>query len=325
MPKSPAWPAATSRCVFCARSMVLSTAASSCARRPNESSAPALTSDSMTRLFSSRRSIFSQNSWKDAKLFPSCSELRARGQDRFDGVAPDVLDGREAEADRVSVRREVRVAEAHVGRLDGDLHLAAFLDVLHDVFRLGDFRRQQRRHEFDRIVRLQIRGLIGHQRVGRGVRFVEAVPGELRHLIEDLGHRGLRVPQCRRTAHKAVALLGHGFGILFSHRPPQQIGFAQRVARQHVGDPHHLFLIDDHAERILQNSLQLRQQELHLAPTPLALDEVVDHVHRARAGRAHSAPSALPPCPACTAAKRPACPAIQTERRRTSARCETPA
>ena len=44
------------------RSMALSRTAINWPRRPNESMAPLLISDSSTRLFSSRRSTFSQNS-----------------------------------------------------------------------------------------------------------------------------------------------------------------------------------------------------------------------------------------------------------------------
>ena len=47
---------------FCACSMALSSTAISCDRRPSESMAPLLIRDSSTRLFSSRRSTFSQNS-----------------------------------------------------------------------------------------------------------------------------------------------------------------------------------------------------------------------------------------------------------------------
>ena len=47
---------------FLRASMALSSTAISCARRPRESMAPLLISDSSTRLFSSRRSTFSQNS-----------------------------------------------------------------------------------------------------------------------------------------------------------------------------------------------------------------------------------------------------------------------
>ena len=88
--------------------------------------------------------------------------------------------------------------------------------------------------------------------------------------------------QLLRATHKAIAHLRHRLLILFSHRAPQQIGLAQAEARQHLRNPHYLFLVNRHAQRILQYSLKLRQQKLYLLASPLALDEVVDHVHRPR-------------------------------------------
>ena len=83
---------------------------------------------------------------------------------------------------------------------------------------------------------------------------------------------------------KAVALLGHLLGILLAHGAAQQIGFAQRVAGEHVGDLHHLLLVDDDAQRLLEQGFQLRQLVADdLAAAPLALDEVVDHAALDRA------------------------------------------
>ena len=56
--------------------------------------------------------------------------------DGFDGVAADVLDRGQAEADGIAVRRELRAGDLHVGRLDRDAHLLALADVLDDVFGL---------------------------------------------------------------------------------------------------------------------------------------------------------------------------------------------
>ena len=80
MPKRPCWPAAASRCDFWARSMALSRAAQSWARRPKASMAPALMSDSSTRLLSRRRSTFSQNSQRrgEARLPFRLQSGRAR-------------------------------------------------------------------------------------------------------------------------------------------------------------------------------------------------------------------------------------------------------
>ena len=102
----------------------------------------------------------------------------------------DVLDRREAEADGIAGGRddggEVGVRDLYVGRHDGDVHLAALGDVLDYVLGLRGFAGQQRGHELDGIVRLEPGGVIGEQRVGGGVRLVEAVAGELLHQVEDL-------------------------------------------------------------------------------------------------------------------------------------------
>ena len=78
---------------------------------------------------------------------------------------------------------------------------------------------------------------------------------------------------------KAVALLGHGFSVFLSHGAAQQVGLAERVAGELVGDLHHLFLIDDDAERVFQNSFKLGDKVFDFAAAPFALDEVVDHAH----------------------------------------------
>src|SRR6185312_5689589 len=57
----------------------------------------------------------------------------------------------------------------------------------------------------------------------------------------------------------------------------QQVGFAQRVTGQNVGDLHDLFLIDDDAERLFQQVFQLRQFVLNFLPAPLAVNKVIDH------------------------------------------------
>ncbi len=76
-------------------------------------------------------------------LLPFCSKFGPSGDDRFDGVVADVLDGGEPEADRLSLfsgdGREVCVGDLDVRRNDGDVHLAALADVLDDVFGLGGF------------------------------------------------------------------------------------------------------------------------------------------------------------------------------------------
>ena len=56
--------------------------------------------------------------------------------------------------------------------------------------------RHRRRQELDRIIRLHIGGLVGDQRVSRGVALVEAVIGEALEQVED----GVGLLSARRRA-----------------------------------------------------------------------------------------------------------------------------
>ena len=63
------------------------------------------------------------------------------------------------------MRCEVRIADVYGGRFDRDAHLPALVDVLDDVVGASRDRRQQGGHELYRIVRFQVSGVIGKQRV----------------------------------------------------------------------------------------------------------------------------------------------------------------
>ena len=69
----------------------------------------------------------------------------------------------------------------------------------------------------------------------------------------------------------------HFFRFLLAHGAPQQVGFTERVSGEAIGDLHHLLLVHDHAECLLQNLLQFGQFVFHLLAAMLAIDEVVDH------------------------------------------------
>ena len=99
--------------------------------------------------------------------------LRARLEDRLHRRLAHVLDGGQAEADRVAGHAEAHLRAVDVGRLHADAHRPAFLDVLHDLVGVAHFRGQQGGHELDRIVGLEVGGLVGDQPVGRGVRVVD--------------------------------------------------------------------------------------------------------------------------------------------------------
>src|ERR1043165_9274785 len=62
-----------------------------------------------------------------------------------------------------------------------------------------------------------------------------------------------------------------------SHRAAQQVGAAERIAAQDLGDLHDLLLIDDHAVGVAQHRLEPWVRILDLLLAVLAVDEVVDH------------------------------------------------
>ena len=86
-----------------------------------------------------------------------------------------------------------------------------------------------------------------------------------------------------RAGDEALALLGHLLDLLLAHGAAQQIGFAQRIPGDAVGDLHHLLLVDHDAVGFFQDLLQLREVVDHFLAAVLAIDEVVDHVHGAGA------------------------------------------
>ena len=115
------------------------------------------------------------------------------------------------------------------------------------------------RVEFFRVMRLQPAGLIGEQRIGGSVALVEAISGEFVDQVEQLV-RLLRLDprNLLATIDEALALGVHFRLHLLAHGPAQQVGIAQRIARQHLRRLHHLFLIDENAVGFGKNAFQLR-------------------------------------------------------------------
>ena len=92
------------------------------------------------------------------------------------------------------------------------------------------------------------------------------------------------MPARQRPFQKPLALPHHLLGLLLAHRAPQQVGLAERVSGQTVGDLHHLLLVDDDAVGLFENGLQLRKIVGDRPSAVLALDEVVHHAALDRAG-----------------------------------------
>ena len=109
-----------------------------------------------------------------------------------------------------------------------------------------------------------IGGLVGDQRVGRGVALVEAVFGEaLQHVEDRVGLRALDAA-LGRALDEVRALLLHLLADLLAHGAAQQIGLAERIAGQNLRRLHHLFLVDDDAEGLAQDRLELGMDVVRL-------------------------------------------------------------
>ena len=209
-----------------------------------------------------------------------------RCHNSVDGIFAGALNGAQAITNCLGVDR----CKAEFGGVDirpQNRQTVGFGIVMENLHRIGVIHigRQRRRHERRRMVRLEPGRVISHHGIGRRVRFVETVLGELFHEIEQL-HGQLAVDTIlRRTVAEDAAMFGHFFGLFLTHRPPQHIGGAQRVAADQLRDLHHLFLIHDHTVGRRQTGLERLMEVVNLLQTLLAQNEVV---HHARAQRARS-------------------------------------
>ncbi|MCY1493744.1 hypothetical protein D9M68_275870 [compost metagenome] len=136
-------------------------------------------------------------------------------------------------------------------------------------------------------MRLHIGGLVGDDGVSRCVRLVEAVVGELGEQVENQVRLRLRHFVLHGAVDEAGALLIHFLLDLLTHGAAQKIGFAERVAREHLGDLHHLLLVDDNALRFLEQMVDLRMNRLDFFLAMFASIVDRDVLHRARAIERH--------------------------------------
>ncbi len=196
--------------------------------------------------------------------------------DEIDCAAADVLNGSEAEANAGGGGSEVAVGDVDVGRENGDAHVAALVDVLDHLGGVAGFGGEERGHELAGEMGFEIAGDEGEVGVGEGVGFVEAVAGELLHEVEGFGGLLFVVAALGGAGEEAGALLGHLLGVLFAHGAAEDVGFAERIAGQAVGDLHHLFLVDHDAVGLFENFLEDGEIVDHLLAAMLAIDEVVD-------------------------------------------------
>ena len=160
---------------------------------PKESNAPAKMSDSRTRFVNAPGSTRRQTSAKESKGPPDPRASRMALHDTL----PDVADRREPVPDRSTIagcRGEVHVGLVHVRGQDLDLHAPARVEVVRLAILVVLHRREDGRHVFDRVLRDQVRRLIGDEAVRTCVGGREPVIGEGLDQVEQIGGEPFRDP-----------------------------------------------------------------------------------------------------------------------------------
>ena len=168
-------------------------------------------------------------------------------------------------------------------RIDLDAETFGLGAEFGELVGIAHVERHRRRQELDRVIRLHVGGLIGDQRVGRRVAFVEAVFGETLEQIEDRVRLVALDTALDAACDEMLALLLHLVADLLAHGAAQKIGLAERKAGKDLRGLHHLLLVDDDAEGLLQDRLELGMDVVRLLHVVLARAIGRNVRHRARA------------------------------------------
>ena len=127
---------------------------------------------------------------------------------------------------------------------------------------------------------------------------MKPVIGEFRQKVEDLVRLLLRDAALGGAGDEAPALGIHLRLDLLAHGAAQQVGIAERIAGELLGDLHHLLLIDDDAEGLAQDRGEFGQRiplRLGLTAPVLALAIDRDIRHRTRTVECHQRDQILHP------------------------------
>ena len=217
------------------------------------------------------------------------SATLARGNDRLDRALAHVLDGGQAEADRlrgagrIGLDGEERLGCLHVGRADRDPqppalghHRGHLLGALPEAIQDGG-------HELDRVVGLEVGGLVRDQPVAGGVGLVEPVAGEWLEGGEDLvDHRG-GDPLLLGAGLELRLVLAQDRFLLLADRVAEVVRLGPGVIGHGDGGGHDVFLVDEDPVRVVEGGLERRVQVGDRLLPVLAADVGGDVGHRAGA------------------------------------------
>src|SRR5260221_306185 len=218
-----------------------------------------------------------------AKAAPE-SPLGSR-QNGFDRRLADALDCRQCVPDGVAGHVEIDARPVDRRRLDRDAEAGSLGPEFRDLVGVAHAERHRGGEELDRIVRLQVGGLVGYERISGGVALVEAVVGKARQQLEDRFGLAAVDPALDRSGDEIGALRLHLLLDLLAHGATQKVGLAERIAGQHLGDLQHLLLVDDDPEGFAQDRLELRMDVIGPLGAVLAGAIGREVGHRTGAGR----------------------------------------
>ena len=108
-----------------------------------------------------------------------------------------------------------------IGRQEADAVVAGIVVEQLELVGVVQLARHGGGHEFGRIVGFEPGGLVGHQGVGGGVGFVEAVAGEFFHVVEDFIGFFAGNALLGRAFGENFAVFHHFFGLFLAHGAAQ--------------------------------------------------------------------------------------------------------
>ena len=211
---------------------------------------------------------------------PERTAALPRRDDGLDGALADVLDGQQPEPDGLPFDREMEAAAVDIRRQHRDADAPALGDRARHPLGVVAEGGEHAGHVLDRVVRLEIRGLVGDQPVAGGVGLVEAVALEglegLEHRVDD----GRVHAPLRGLGHELALLRAQDIRLLLADGVAQGVRLGTREAAQRDGGGHDVLLVDEDAVRLLHERLQQRVEVGHGLLAVLPPDVRRDVVHR---------------------------------------------
>ena len=253
--------------------------ASPCGGSPVESSAPHLIRHSIARLLTARESTRSQKSQIDSNGPPPSRAAMIASTAAW----PTFLTA--SRPKRIDLPRddEAVVGGVDVGRQHLDPHLLAAVDEERDLVLGRHHRGDHRRHVLGRVVRLQVGGAVGDQRVAGGVGLVEASsrPRPSSATRGPWRPRGA-VPEAAQPSRNLPSIVAIRSRFFLPTALRRSSASAGREAADLLGDLHQLLLVDAAAVGRLGDRAQARVRVADRGGVALAARVVGDEAHRPR-------------------------------------------